>query len=345
MKLNAKKLLCLVVLLSAMAPFASGGAAAQTPNGGGAKFRYQIYESPGEMMFRVMEDKGFCEKYGLKCEGIRITNGPLGIQALLGNSLELGFIGTDAGIRAITGGARVKFVLGVGNRVPYYVVARKDFPWTGKERTYPAAMQEFKGKRIGVTARGASTELIFNLLLQDAGLSHDSVTYVAVGGPPTAFGSLSSKQIDAAIQVPPTAEICDHSSVCETIFNLPTEKTIPAVSRLEGAGVTAMMSDEFVEKNPKVVEAFVAAAQEANKWMKDPANLEEYIAIGKKYLKVNVPDADVVIRETLQRQLQISDPRVNRKAIQVFIDVLYDAKLTPRKLGPDDVISKFAPAS
>jgi NitT/TauT family transport system substrate-binding protein len=328
--------------LSAALLLVGTAAYAQTPNAAGAQLRYQFFESPGEMIFRVMEDKGFCEKYGLKCQGVRITNGPLGIQALLGNSLEVSFIGTDAGIRAITGGAKVKFVVGMADRVPYYVVARKDFPWSGKDRSYPAVMKEFKGKKIGVTARGASTELIFNLLLEGAGLPPDSVTYVAVGGPPTAFGSLSSKQIDAAIEVPPTAELCDHSTVCETIINLPTEKSIPIINKLAGAGVTALMSDEFVEKNPKVVQAFIAAATDANKWMKDPANADAYVAVGKKFLQLNVADADAVLKEALLRQLQISDTRISRKSVQTFIDTLYDAKLTPKKLTPDDVISKSA---
>lgn len=332
-----------IMLASAILSFGQT-AVAQTPNGGGARFRYQVYDSPGEIMFRVMQAKGFCDKYGLKCEGVRITNGPLGIQALLGNSIELGFIGTDAGIRAMTGGAKVRFVLGVSNRVPYYVVARKDFPWSGKDRTYPAVMHEFKGKRIGVTGRGASTELIFNLLLQGAGMSANDVTYVAVGGPPTALGSLSSKQIDAAIEVPATAEICDHSAVCEVILNLPAAKAIAPVNELAGTGVTALMSDEYMAKHPQVVRAFIAAAEDADRWMKDPANRAEYIAIGRRFLPMNIPHADEVVTEALTRQLQISDTRISRKAIQAFIDALYDAGLTPRKLRTSDVISTFAPA-
>ncbi|MDN3521999.1 ABC transporter substrate-binding protein [Halomonas ramblicola] len=308
---------------------------------GGAQLRFQVFESTGDMLYRVMEEK-FCEQYGLECRGVRIGAGPAGIQALLGESLEVSFITTDAAIRAINGGAPVRIVHGIGDRVPFYLVARRGLERPNAGEGFPAIMQDFEGKRIGVTGRGAGTELIGRLLLREAGMSEDDVTFVAVGGPPTAYGSLAANQIDAAVMVPPLAEICDRSDVCETVLNLPTEDGIESINALDGTGIVALMSQDYIEKNPEVVKAFLAAVQDAGTWMQDPANFGEYYAIAQENITLRIPHADEILREALQRQLQISDVQVRPAAVEAYIDMLYDMGLITEKRPVDQIISDKA---
>ena len=55
---------------------------------------------------------------------------------------------------------------------------------------------DLKGKKIGVIARGSSTETGMRYLFAKAGLNPDDATYVAVGGAVTAYNALQSKHWD-----------------------------------------------------------------------------------------------------------------------------------------------------
>src|SRR4029077_12658614 len=89
------------------------------------------------------------------------------------------------------------------------ISARTDVSIPSRDKGYPAIMNDFKGKRIGVAARGSSNEKYFNAMLKDAGLKPQDVTYVAVGAPSPPSPALPmGKQIDAAIMSQPLTQIC-----------------------------------------------------------------------------------------------------------------------------------------
>lgn len=308
------------------------------PDGGGAEVRFQIYESPGEMVFRVAEEK-FCAKYNIKCHGLRIGSGPTGIQALVGGSLEVSFLTTDAAIRAIAGGADVRVVTGMDNRVPFYIVTSSKLDRPNAGASFPKMLQDFKGKRIGVTGRGAGTELLARALFRQAGIGPGDVTYVAVGGPPTAFGSLAAGQVDAAVMVPPISEICDQSPLCDTVLDLPHSKNIKVVKQLDGTSVVALMSRSFINQHRQVMNAFLAATHDAAVWMKDPKNRDEYYKIGEKYLHLKMPHGDDIVRAALQHQIGISDTRISRGSIQAYINLLNKNNLLKTSISVDQVVS------
>nr|ART36366.1 C553 [uncultured bacterium] len=307
------------------------------PSGHGATIKYQTYGSINEVVFRVAEEK-FCAKYDLKCEGVLIPSGPMGIQALMGDSIQIAFVAADAQIRAIANGASVKMISGFIDRVPYYVVVRSDLSRPNKGAGFPSIMKDLKEKKIGVTGRGAGVELTFDLLLRAAGMASSDVTYVAVGGPATAFGSLKSKQIDAAILFQPMPGLCETSGVCETIIDLTRDEGGSSVSALDGASSTVLAKNEFIEKNPDVVKAFVAAFQDSAVWIKDPKNFDELQTIAKKYVKLNVPQADIVLDDGLKEQVGNTDTSIKIDAVRAYIDVLYEHGLINRKLDPKEII-------
>ena len=143
-------------------------------------------------------------------------------------------------------------------------------------------MNDFKGKRIGVAARGSSNEKYFNAMLEDAGLKPEDVTYVAVGAPSTTYTALAiGKQIDAAIMYQPLTQICQFNKTCETVIDM----TI-------GEGPKSLRSDERRQHrlrcaqgngggNPKLMEAFYAAMTDAAAWFNDPNNFDELVTIYK----------------------------------------------------------------
>ena len=200
----------------------SGCAAAQTPRANGETVGIQNYAgTTGNMHAIIAKEKGFCEKYNFKCE-IKILNSTsLGLQALVGKSIDFTYGAADLVGAAVGAGADVVIV---GTSLPANVLSisvRNDVPMPSRDKGYPAIMNDFKGKRIGVAARGSSNEKYFNAMLKDAGLKPNDVTYVAVGAATTTYTALViGKQIDATIMYQPLTQICQFNKTCETVIDM-----------------------------------------------------------------------------------------------------------------------------
>src|SRR6476620_4440370 len=162
----------------------SGRAAAQTPRANGETVGIQNYASTtGNMHAIIAKEKGFCDKYNFKCE-IKILNSTsLGLQALVGKSIDFTHSGADLVGAAVVAGAEVVIV---GTAMPANVLSisvRKDVPMPSRDKGYPEIMNDFRGKRIGVAARGSSNEKYFNAMLKDAVLNPEVFFFVVLGAP------------------------------------------------------------------------------------------------------------------------------------------------------------------
>ena len=208
--------------VAALSAFWLNPASSQTtPKANGETLRLQyIGGSVANFPAIIAEKKGICDKYNFKCETKAINTGPLAMQALVGNSVDVALTGTDAAVSnaAEGGGLLIVATLRQGN--PFSVTVRSDVPMPHKAMGYPEAMQDFNGKKIGVTGRGAAVENHFNALLTGAGLQPGDVTFVAVGGPGTAYQALTvGKQIDALSMFEPIPVLCEYSKTCDVVFH------------------------------------------------------------------------------------------------------------------------------
>ncbi|MBN9324717.1 MAG: ABC transporter substrate-binding protein, partial [Delftia acidovorans] len=166
----------------------------------------RIQEYPGaslQFTHWVAIDKGFCKAHGLNCQLVPIPSGPVGLQALAAGSLEISFGSTDVTMQAASRGNDVQLIVGHSPGNVYVLSVRKDVALPNASKGYPAVMQDLKGLKIGVTARGSGTELQTRALFVGAGLSPDAATYVAVGSPGTAYPTFLARQIDAVMMIEP----------------------------------------------------------------------------------------------------------------------------------------------
>ncbi|MDE2361683.1 MAG: ABC transporter substrate-binding protein [Hyphomicrobiales bacterium] len=301
-------------------------AQAQAPRANGETINIQQYMgTTGNMHAFVAAKKGFCEKYNFHCELKIINSGILGLQTLVGKSIDIAETGTDLTAATINAGGDVVIVGTAINSNVLFVVAREDVPLPDKDKGYPAIVKDLKGLKIGVPARGAAAEVYMNVMLRDAGLTDKDVTYVAVGGPQTGYTSLVvGKQVDAAILFEPLKSLCLHTKKCKMVVDMLSGEG-PAISKLvEGAGVPLVARREFVEKNPKLMEAFYAAMRDAAAWMNDPKNFDELDALYKPTLSFSpdIPDADKLRRDWLKSSIPAYSKTlaVNRQAVKATID-------------------------
>ncbi len=112
--------------------------------------------------FWVAHRSGSFEKYGLKLEPIYIRGGLMGIQAALSGDLLLQLQGASTVVAAwAKGGKDLQFIGAVGNRLDYIMAVHPSI----------RKPEDLKGKKIGVSQLGASTDFIARLAVRRLGLN------------------------------------------------------------------------------------------------------------------------------------------------------------------------------
>src|SRR5215208_7147236 len=144
--------------------------------------------STEKIAFALAKDAGILKKHNIDLELILITGGPVAMQALLANSLDIITTSATVFLHGFVEGADVKIVGGVNNRFPYTFFTRPNI-------TAPA---QLKGKVIGITRYGSTDELATRMALEQFGLNPKSdVKFIQGGGSAGRISALQAGSIDA----------------------------------------------------------------------------------------------------------------------------------------------------
>jgi NitT/TauT family transport system substrate-binding protein len=212
---------------------------------------------------------------------------------------------------------------------------------------YPAIMQDLKGLKVGITARGSGGEAFFNAMLREAGMVPQDVTYVGVGGPSTAYASLVvGRQIDAVVMFQPLTQLCLFNKTCATVVDMTQGEGPQAIQAMNGASVPFVMHRETVTQNPGLVAAFYAAMRETAAWFGDPANFEALDQIYKPLISFgDLPGADEMRREWIRSVVPAysKDLAVPRPSVQAIIDFYVEAKVLEKRIAAADLVWEKAP--
>jgi NitT/TauT family transport system substrate-binding protein len=335
-------LMSLLALTALSLALPMSGAHAQ---GKGETVKFHDYPGTGNMLIRVAISKGYCEKYGIKCELQVIPSGPLGAQALVAKTIEAGFLNADNIAPAILRGAKMKMVVGgaSSNTANAIVGLHVDAPNAGKP--FPAFMQDMKGKKIGVPARGSSMEGTARWMLTKAGISPDDVTFVAVGAPNTAYGALTTKQVDYLFMFEPAASMCEVLKTCKRVWSGALDKEPAEQYALNGGGAGLVFRQEYIDQNPHVIEAVIKAVKDADAFINTPANFKEINTICQKYFRFEFPKGDEVLETVLRFAVDAHTyiAPINRKAIMLAVQNAADMKIIDKVPPIGDLVDSRAP--
>jgi NitT/TauT family transport system substrate-binding protein len=313
--------------------------------GKGETVRFQDYPGTGNMLIRVAISKGYCEKYGLKCTLSTIPTGPLGAQALLAKSIDGGLFAGVVMAPAIAKGAKFKMVTGGATSNVSIAIAGNhvDAPNAGKP--FPAFMQDMKGKKVGTPARGSGLEVVGSWMLEKAGMKADDVTWVAVGGPNTAYGALTSKQVDFLFMFDPAGSMCDVLKTCKTLWRAGTDKEPAEMFALNGGGNGLVFRQDYIDQNPHVIEAVIKAVKDADAFLNAPANFKEVLAITQQYFKFDFPKGDEVLERVMRIAIDTKTyvAAIDRKAVAAEVKLFADLKLIERAPDISELVDSRAP--
>ena len=144
----------------------------------------------------VTQEQGLFKRQGLDTQLLYIGGGTVVTQALIGGDVQFVRLGAAAVIQASLRGAELKMISNTVNTLIFSLIAKPEI----------RSPKDLKGKKIGLTRIGGSTDYALDLVLNKSGLRKgQDVAVIQTGGMPQLLGALSAGAVDAGVFSPPTS--------------------------------------------------------------------------------------------------------------------------------------------
>jgi ABC-type nitrate/sulfonate/bicarbonate transport system substrate-binding protein len=215
-----------------------------------------------------MNDAGFFKQEGLDVELVYIASSPTVARATLAGDIVLSGANSQVIVDAALNGGDLVAMGAITNVVAFYVMAIPEVK----------RVEDLKGKTVGVTRFGASTDFGMRMLLTKYGLEPvKDVPFVQIGGMPELAAAISKKTIYAAPMSYPMAYVAQQAGI-KMIANLAKED-IPFMH----IGLTT--SRQFMKERRAQAKAILRAHGRAMHFIH--TRKDETRAIFAKYTKIN----------------------------------------------------------
>src|SRR5688572_7486306 len=252
--------------------------------------------------FWVAYRSGSFEKHGLKLEPIYIRGGLMGIQAALSGDLPLQLQGASTVVAAWAQGAKeFQFIGAVGNRLDYILAAHPSIK----------RPEDLKGKRIGVSQLGSSTDFIARVAVRRLGLVPDrDVQIVGIGGQGDRWTALTAGQVQASLfQSPFTLKA--RKAGYPTFIDFSKEDFEYTV-----AGPVTMRS--FIRTDRETVMNFMRGLADGMDFYRDAKNREQAMRFLGEYYRSNAVEE---LEETINMYSRVTPglPVVPAKSVENVI--------------------------
>ena len=263
----------------------------------------------------VIKDGGFFKEEKLDADLIYIASSSTIAQAQLAGDVAISTANSqviaDVGLQ----GGDLIAMGAVINVAAFYIMAAPEIK----------TVADLKGKLVGVTRFGASTDFSMRMLLRKYGLEPvRDVAIMQIGGMPEIAAALSKKAIAAAPMSYPMGYVAQQAGM-KLLANLAKED-IPFVH--VGIGVTR----RFMKEHRAQAKAFLRAYSRAVHFMH--TRKEEFKKIISRYSKVTDPE---MLEGSAQYAYDFVEkvPLVKAKAIQVTLDVIGEKNPKAKQVKPE----------
>jgi NitT/TauT family transport system substrate-binding protein len=262
-------------------------------------------------------DKGLFGKYDLDVELIYVA-GSQAMQSLLGGTTPIGIQGIEPVFRVNAQGGDTVMILGLVTKPPFSIIVRPEI------KDY----RELKGKPMGITRYGSSTDLLLRLTLDKWGLKPETdVPILQMGGVPPILAGLQSKKIFGGPLSLPTLARAKQEGYRELA------DLADLIPEYQVAGVVTRRA--FIKQHTETVRGFIKAIAEAMATFRnDPVYVKKVM---KERLRIDDP---LVIEET-QKNYPRYMPKIpypSRAGIAVIKAFLDKNEPAVRQLSIDDQI-------
>jgi NitT/TauT family transport system substrate-binding protein len=283
---------------------AAGGQTAPATTQGTTKVSYAFASvNPYHWVAVVANEKpDLPAKFGIAYDLVTTTNSPNAVNALVGGSVDVAVVTPDSAWPAQDKAPDVKQLFAVADGTPYVLIAQPEIQ----------KASDLRGATLGASAvRGGADTTALRVMLNENGLTDKDYTIVQAGAVSDRTAAMKAKTMTAVAQLEPQATQLRDAGFKEidNANNYPPLKNVHSI--------VLMAKQSFYQGKPDVAANFVKSWDAVTKWMYDPANKAELIAITKKTMEVNdqaatnaydlhignkVPSQDLHIKEAFMQQ-------------------------------------------
>lgn len=229
----------------------------------------------------IADINGYFKEEGLNVKIADFAGGSKALQAVVGGSADVCSGAFEHTINLQTKKQFYRsFVL--QGRAPMIglAVSKKNMP----DYQSPA---DLKGKKIGVTAPGSSTNMLVSFFLKQHGLKDSDVSIIGVGAGAGAVTALRSGQIDAISNVDPVLSILDYAGDIQIIADTRSLKVTEEIFGGPMPSGCLYASQRFIDENPNTTQALANAIVKADKWIQQVGVDEVMKVVPESYLLGN----------------------------------------------------------
>ena len=257
-----------------------------------------------------------------------------GIPALLSGQVQIAHLGGSETLSASAEGGDLVIVAITGPVYPFVFMAQPSI----------ATVQDLKGKKIGVSNPGSSSDIATRVMLSKVGLDPEKdVSIVAVGSLQNRTAALLSGAIDGGLAQPPDQLALEDKGL-HVIYDL-------AAQKLPSVGDSIVVQRSWLNSNKEVLQRYVDSIVQATALSKK--NKEQSIPVLAKYLKNDdqralgvtydffvgtvTPDYPVVEPEYFAdavEQLGTTNDKIKTFDLKSMLDNEFVQSAMTRKVGP-----------
>ena len=274
----------------------------------------------------VAEQLGYFKAEGLDVTIVDFAGGSRALQAVVGGSADVVSGAFEHTVNMQFKGQHMRaFVL--QGAAPQIVLGINPKTMAGFK-----TMADLKGKKVGVTAPGSSTNVMLNFVLAKAGLKPSDVSVIGVGAGNGAVAAMRAGQIDAMSNLDPVITLLQRSGdlkiISDTRVLAESEKVFGGP--MPAACLYAMQT--FINSHPNTTQALANAIVRADKWIQSAGAADIIKAVPESFL---MGDRAVYIDAFLAAKGALSpDGMIPDKGAQTAFKALasVDAELAAAKL-------------
>jgi len=267
----------------------------------------------------LAERLGYFKEAGLDVEINDFGGGAKSLQALIGGSVDVVTGAYEHTIRMQAKGQDVRAVIVLGRYPGIVLAVRKDKAANFK------SIADLKGMNIGITAPGSSTHSLVEYLMIKNGLKPDDASFIGVGSGASAVAAVQNKQVDAISHLDPVITKLEQTGDIKIIVDTRTTKGTMDVFGATNPAAVLYMKKDFMDKNPKTVQALVNVFKKTLTWLSKatPEQIAEVVPheywLGDKALYIKAL--------TNSRESYSVDGTMSKKDMETSLDLI--AKTDP----------------
>jgi NitT/TauT family transport system substrate-binding protein len=226
----------------------------------------------------IAESLGYFKAEGLDVTIVDFAGGSKALQAVVGGSADVVSGAFEHTLIMQPKGIRLR-AFALQGRAPQIVLGINP-------KTMPAfkSVADLKGKKIGVTAPGSSTNVLANFVLAKAGLKPSDVSIIGVGAGAGAVAAMRSGQIDAISNLDPVITLLQRSGDLKIVSDT---RIVAEADKAFGGPMPAgclYAPQAFIDRNPATVQAIANAIVRADKWIQAAGPADIVKAVPESYL-------------------------------------------------------------